>query len=68
MQPLSHNNRPILNSGIQYFKLGDIQVLILRKPVEGTDMTLNSSKSYARTEEWTLVKFYQGLSTHGLTA
>ena len=33
MQSLNHNNRPILNSGIQYFKQGDVEVLILRKPV-----------------------------------
>ena len=25
-------NRPILNSGIQYFEKGDVQVLTLRKP------------------------------------
>ena len=26
-------HRPILNSGMQYFKWGDVQVLILMKPV-----------------------------------
>ena len=48
MQPLNQNNRPILNSGIQYFKSRVMLKFILRKAAcessGGDSNDVNSSK------------------------